>query len=405
MQSYTPYTYEECTQWMQHDIVNPRTNRSIEVGGDVYKSLYHSCGQLFGVVPASSYYYSEVLLQQIIDIEYKIGYLELELDNFKNYRYELVTELNKYLKVRLDPGKPILKLPDTAESFKQPADILKGHARGNVQGFGAPVPEIPGEPSYAIKAKQVKGGGATTGIAELDEMLKGQGITTTTEKDTTSKEVIAFSDTDGKYVSLSPGYSAQFKYTEYDLGKLPYQLKQIYDDNEYGSVLKDMADFKYYTVVQFVAVAKALFFDDKDNADKIYKARTTNEIYELEEQTNYDEELWKNYVDNFVFLATYFKFRNNDRLKKDLSKTGDKILVYAPGDGEDRYWSVGTTTIDDVYADPSEYSWDGDNEMGKVIMEVRKILKSQNKGGFSQKRKDFSRKKDKFSRKRSRSKF
>jgi len=420
MQSNTQYSYDECAQWMQQDTVNPQTKRNIEVGGDVYRSLYHSCGQLFGVVPASSYYYAEVLLQQIIDMEYKIGYLDLELNNFYKFRDELVRELNKWLKNPVDPTKLITKLPDTAGAFIQPADFLKG--RKNIQGFtfDQPIAEIPEQVKHAIKPKKFQDGGVTTGVAELDEyekggvltgihgyneMLKGQGITTgEQDKDVFNKGAIAFSDPEGTYWWLSPDSTTPFKFSKYDLENLPYVLKQnsLYKDY-YDSVLKEMVDTRYDTVFQFVKVAEAFFFNDKDIAWKIYEAETTDDITYLEEQiTDYDKTTWDISEIDFVKFATYFKFHNNDRAKKELIKTGNKILIYATGDGTDGYWNVGTMDINYDFENLSEDRWDGNNEMGIIIMDVRDIIRSQKHKGGSQKRKGgFPQKKKRFSRPRS----
>jgi ribA/ribD-fused uncharacterized protein len=54
-----------------------------------------------------------------------------------------------------------------------------------------------------------------------------------------------------------------------------------------------------------------------------------------------------------------------------LLDTGDKILV--EGNAKDNIWAVGLDWNDDRILDPS--NWNGQNLLGKVLMELRTELK------------------------------
>lgn len=71
-----------------------------------------------------------------------------------------------------------------------------------------------------------------------------------------------------------------------------------------------------------------------------------------------------------VERGNLFKFDQNEKLKKVLLETGDRILVEASPN--DRIWGVGFNT---EQALGKEDQW-GENKLGKALMRVREQLKA-----------------------------
>ena len=73
-----------------------------------------------------------------------------------------------------------------------------------------------------------------------------------------------------------------------------------------------------------------------------------------------------------MYKINYEKYSQNTRLKNILLSTGDKILVEANGAPDNR-WSCGLYADNDRVLDESQ--WQGENLLGKVLMQIRQELK------------------------------
>ena len=72
-----------------------------------------------------------------------------------------------------------------------------------------------------------------------------------------------------------------------------------------------------------------------------------------------------------MYKINYEKYFQNTRLKNILLNTGDKMIIEA--NPKDTRWGIGLSAEDDRVLDESQ--WQGENLLGKVLMQVRQELK------------------------------
>jgi ribA/ribD-fused uncharacterized protein len=122
---------------------------------------------------------------------------------------------------------------------------------------------------------------------------------------------------------------------------------------------------------QFIA-HKAILFDDKAafnavmNSDDPAVQKRAGRLIE-----NFDQTVWDQNKVELMQLAVYLKFSQNEDLKKILLDTGDKILVEASP--YDKIWGIGMGADHKDILDESK--WNGENLLGKVLMEVRDLIR------------------------------
>jgi hypothetical protein len=118
---------------------------------------------------------------------------------------------------------------------------------------------------------------------------------------------------------------------------------------------------------------KAVFFNDMDMATNIIVAgkdpRTAKKLGG--QVKNFKESEWAKVRYSKMYLAVRLKFESNQKLRKQLLNTGDKILV--EGTPFDPIWGVMLKWDDDRILD--EKNWKGQNLLGKVLMKVREDLR------------------------------
>ena len=83
---------------------------------------------------------------------------------------------------------------------------------------------------------------------------------------------------------------------------------------------------------------------------------------------NFDQKLWDNEKYEIMREALMEKFSQNYKLKKLLINTGKKILVEASP--YDRVWGIGLNERNAR----RKFPWNGDNLLGKALMDVREDL-------------------------------
>ncbi len=140
------------------------------------------------------------------------------------------------------------------------------------------------------------------------------------------------------------------------------------------------AEFKYkdnhfWNSEQAFMWEKATCFSDFETAKEILKTKNPREAKDLGRQVkNYNEETWAKYRYDAMREVCIAKFTQNpDRLETLLS-TGDKTIVEASP--HDTVWGVGLHWTDEKILD--EKNWKGQNLLGKVLMDVRKLLRKNN---------------------------
>ena len=90
---------------------------------------------------------------------------------------------------------------------------------------------------------------------------------------------------------------------------------------------------------------------------------------------NFDDYNWNQVKYMFMLMACHFKFSQNPELKQELLNTKNKILVEASK--TDLVWGVGLAASDPLILDSK--NWKGENLLGEVLMDVRNILREEEK--------------------------
>lgn len=128
----------------------------------------------------------------------------------------------------------------------------------------------------------------------------------------------------------------------------------------------------FATTEQAFMWEKAVFFNDRESANKIIKEENPAKAKKLgREVKNFDDSLWSKVCYDFMYKVNYEKYSQNTRLKNILLNTGDKVLVET--NFRDTRWAIGLPAEDDRVLDESQ--WQGENLLGKVLMQVRDELK------------------------------
>ena len=128
----------------------------------------------------------------------------------------------------------------------------------------------------------------------------------------------------------------------------------------------------FATTEQAFMWEKAVFFNDRESANKIIKEENPAKAKKLgREVKNFDDSLWSKVCYDFMYKVNYEKYSQNTRLKNILLNTGDKILVEA--NPRDFRWSCGLEANDPNIENKKD--WPGENLLGEVLMQIRQELK------------------------------
>lgn len=129
---------------------------------------------------------------------------------------------------------------------------------------------------------------------------------------------------------------------------------------------------------QYMMHMKATIFEgylkDPNSSSRLIMVATSPKVQKDLGRTvkNFDPVLWEKIRGPVVFLGLLEKFRWNQSLKEFLLATGDLILVEASP--WDKIWGVGTNQFDETTFNPAK--WQGQNLLGKTLMDVRTCLKN-----------------------------
>ena len=128
----------------------------------------------------------------------------------------------------------------------------------------------------------------------------------------------------------------------------------------------------FATTEQAFMWEKAVFFNDHESASKILKEENPAKAKKLgREVKNFDDSKWSEVCYEIMYKINYEKYFQNTRLKNILLNTGDKMIIEA--NPRDTRWAIGLSAEDDRVLDESQ--WQGENLLGKVLMQVRQELK------------------------------
>ena len=175
-------------------------------------------------------------------------------------------------------------------------------------------------------------------------------------------------------------------YTIDDLGKLPDTLSSIALgmkespdavafftkrcplSNFYHSPFVGDDGTRYHSTEQFLQFKKAEFAGDQETATKIFNAQDPLTCKNLAKSIkNVNEQAWQNVACGIMKSALRKKFESNQSCKETLLKTGLRRLGEATN--KDPFWGTGIALGDKLATNCG--AWQGANNMGKLLEEVR----------------------------------
>ncbi|EPS45004.1 hypothetical protein H072_970 [Dactylellina haptotyla CBS 200.50] len=150
-------------------------------------------------------------------------------------------------------------------------------------------------------------------------------------------------------------------------------LGQWYPSN-FTVTTGDGKQVEYRNCEQYMMHQKGVLFapDDPVTAEILTAELHPATIKALGRQVpNFDDDTWREHRYEIVVKANYYKFTQNEDLKKQLLETGNKELVEASP--RDRIWGVGFGAVN---APKSRAKW-GLNLLGKALMDVRETIRKE----------------------------
>lgn len=136
----------------------------------------------------------------------------------------------------------------------------------------------------------------------------------------------------------------------------------------------EMNGIKFNCAEQAMMYRKALLFNDKETAIKILMEKFPSKQKALGRQViGFDNSIWEKEREPIVREILLKKFSQDESSLIALFKTGNKVIVEASP--YDQIWGIGLSE-DDSRAHSTD-SWMGLNLLGKLLMEVREILRGE----------------------------
>ena len=129
----------------------------------------------------------------------------------------------------------------------------------------------------------------------------------------------------------------------------------------------------FNSVEQYMMYHKAVQFGDTVTAREIMKTKSFGRMKELGRMVrNYDDRVWSAVRYDVVKEGVLLKFSQNPDLAKKLLSTGDSLLAECAV--RDTIWGIGISMRSKNRTNPD--MWKGQNLLGKILMEVREILRN-----------------------------
>ena len=125
----------------------------------------------------------------------------------------------------------------------------------------------------------------------------------------------------------------------------------------------------YGCAEKYMMYWKARLFNDIEISEEILNTSLPAKAKMLGRQVrNFDQEVWDMFKFEIVVKGNYYKFEQNDELRKELMKY-DKFVECSPVDD---IWGIGMGLNDPGIEDESK--WRGQNLLGKAIEEAKRRL-------------------------------
>ena len=138
----------------------------------------------------------------------------------------------------------------------------------------------------------------------------------------------------------------------------------------YPCKITDATGLVFNCAEQYMMYFKAILFGDKITANEIMKTSDPKFQKQLGRKVKgFIKSEWSKVCQEVVWAGNYYKFSQNESLRKTLLETGDKILVEASP--YDNIWGIG---MDEDNKNLLNTKLWGENLLGKQITSVRKYL-------------------------------
>lgn len=142
--------------------------------------------------------------------------------------------------------------------------------------------------------------------------------------------------------------------------------------SNWGPARFDHKGEHFYNSEQAFMWEKAIFFGDEEAASNILSTKNPRDAKDLGRLVlNYSDSEWAKVRYKKMLEVCLAKFQQNEDQRETLLSTGDRTLV--EGSPYDKVWGVGLHWTSEEILD--EKNWKGQNLLGKVLMEVRKVVK------------------------------
>ena len=135
-------------------------------------------------------------------------------------------------------------------------------------------------------------------------------------------------------------------------------------------------DERFANVEQYMMAKKAKLFDDDATLQTIMNTESPADCKRLGRRVKgFDSLRWDAEKYGILMTGNLEKFRQNPDLGKKLMDTGEAVLAEASP--KDRIWGIGMDADEAGTTDPKD--WPGQNLLGMVLMEVRDMLRKENR--------------------------
>ena len=141
------------------------------------------------------------------------------------------------------------------------------------------------------------------------------------------------------------------------------------------TVKHDGKELEFFNSEQYFMWMKAITFNDEETAEKILKKGKSPKTAKAlgREVKNYDNAVWDSVRYGIMVDANYYKYTQNEELKKLLLNPELDGKHYVEASPYDRIWGIG---CDEATALDDESNWNGQNLLGKALDEVRDKIKA-----------------------------
>lgn len=138
-------------------------------------------------------------------------------------------------------------------------------------------------------------------------------------------------------------------------------------------------DEKWISSEQFFMACKARCFDDMDIFYEIRETTTPEAAKKLGRKVRgFTDDIWDKVKYEIMLAGVYAKFSQNEDLKKFILSSEFEGKYFVEGSPFDGVWGVKMDYRNPDIDNPE--NWNGENLLGKVLNEVREMLKNEKEG-------------------------